>query len=57
MGLEDLDGMLDVIIFSDVYQRCKVASDSTKILIVEGLVEFDQVKVEPFIRAENIYAV
>jgi DNA-directed DNA polymerase III PolC len=55
MSLEDLEGMLDVVIFSDVYQRSREALSTHGPYIIEGQVELDREKGEPFIRAEKIY--
>jgi len=55
LALEDLEGMLDVVIFSDVYRRSRADLSGPGPYIVEGVVEFDQEKGEPFIRAERVY--
>ncbi len=55
MSLEDLEGMLDVVIFSDVYRRCREALSSRGPYVIEGVVELDQGKGEPFIRAEKVW--
>jgi DNA polymerase III alpha subunit len=54
MSLEDLEGMLDVVISSTVYQRCRAVLKEPGPYIVEGLVERDAANGEPFIRAGNI---
>ena len=54
MSLEDLEGMLDVIISSAVYQRCRTALKEPGPYIVEGVVERDAASGEPFIRAGNV---
>jgi DNA-directed DNA polymerase III PolC len=54
MSLEDLEGMLDVVISSRVYQRCRLVLKEPGPYIVEGLVERDAASGEPFIRAGNI---
>ncbi len=54
MALEDLEGMLDVVISSDVYGRCRTALNGPGPYIIEGGVVFDAEKGEPFIRAERI---
>jgi DNA polymerase-3 subunit alpha len=56
MSLEDLEGMLDVVISSDVYRRCKSAFTTPGPYVVEGLVELDSQRGEPRIRAEKIWA-
>jgi hypothetical protein len=54
MALEDLEGMLDVIISSAVYQRCRLVLKEPGPYIVEGGVERDAASGEPFIRAGSI---
>jgi len=56
LALEDLEGMLDVIIYSDVYRRYRSELSGPGPYVVEGLVELDQEKGEPFIRAERLYS-
>ena len=56
MALEDLEGMLDVIIFSEIYRRSREALSTAGPYIVEGFVEYNEVQGEPFIRAERIWA-
>ncbi len=57
MSFEDLDGMLDVVIFSDVYRRSREALSTAGPYIVEGTVEFNPEQGEPFIRAERILGI
>jgi len=54
MSLEDLEGMLDVVITSDVYRRSKAALSTGGPFVVEGIVTLDAQKGEPSIRAERI---
>ena len=56
MSLEDLEGMLDVIITAEVYKRSKAAFSTPGPYVVEGRVDLDSQKGEPFIRAERIWA-
>ncbi len=56
MSLEDLEGMLDVVITSEVYRRSKAALATAGPYVVEGLVNLDSQRGEPFIRAEKIWA-
>jgi DNA polymerase-3 subunit alpha len=56
MSLEDLEGMLDVVITADVYRRSKTALATGGPYVVEGLVNLDAQRGEPFIRAEKIWA-
>lgn len=57
MSLEDLEGMLNVVIFSDVYRRSRAAFTTPGPYILEGMVEFDRELGEPFIRAEKVMAI
>lgn len=54
MSLEDLEGMLNVVIFSDVYRHSRAAFSTHGPYIVEGMVELDHEQGEPFIRAERV---
>ncbi len=56
MSLEDLEGMLDVVITAEVYRRSRAALATAGPYVVEGKVELDQQRGEPFIRAEKIWA-
>ena len=55
MSFEDLEGMLDVVILSDVYRRSRSALKELGPYLVDGLVEVDRTSGEPFIRAERIF--
>jgi DNA polymerase-3 subunit alpha len=54
MALEDLEGILNVVIFADVYRSSRAAFSTPGPYIVEGLVELDREQGEPFIRAERV---
>jgi len=56
MSLEDLEGMLDVVITSEVYRKSKAALSTPGPYVVEGQVSLDNQRGEPFIRAERIWA-
>jgi DNA polymerase III alpha subunit len=56
MSLEDLEGMLDVVITAEVYRRSKAALSTAGPYVVEGRVDLDSQRGEPFIRAEKIWA-
>jgi DNA polymerase-3 subunit alpha len=56
MSLEDLEGMLDVVITAEVYRRSKAALSTAGPYVVEGKVDLDSQRGEPFIRAERIWA-
>lgn len=54
MSLEDLEGMLDVVIPAEVYRKSRAALSGSGPFLVEGVVELNPISGEPFIRAENI---
>ncbi len=55
MSLEDLEGMLDVIIFGDVHRRYRAALSTSGPYVIEGIVEINPDTSEPVIRAERIW--
>jgi DNA-directed DNA polymerase III PolC len=55
MSLEDLEGMLDVVIFGEVYRRNKAAFATGGPYVLEGVVELDPGHGEPAIRAEKVW--
>jgi len=57
MSLEDLEGMLDVVIFGDVYRRYRSALSTPGPFVIEGMVELDPARGEPVIRAERVWRV
>ncbi len=55
MALEDLEGMLDVVITGDVYRRSRAAlSDTAGPFVLEGVMERDAATGEPSLRAQRI---
>jgi DNA polymerase III subunit alpha len=56
MALEDLDGMLDVVIFGEVYRRHQAAFASKGPVVIEGQIEVDSARGEPVLRAERAWA-
>jgi DNA polymerase-3 subunit alpha len=57
MALEDLEGILNVVIFADVYRSSRAAFSTPGPYIVEGMVELDREQGESFIRAERVIGV
>jgi DNA polymerase III subunit alpha len=56
LALEDLEGMLDVILFPEVYHRARsVLSSSASPLVIEGEIERDENTGEPVLRAEKVW--
>ncbi len=53
--LEDLEGMLDVVVFASVYRLHSKDFSGHGPLGIEGIVELDQSNGEPFIRAERAW--
>lgn len=54
MTLEDLDGMLDVVVFPDLYHRVRAAVSSGSPLLITGIVEMDDRRGEPLLHAERV---
>ena len=54
LTLEDLSGMLDVVLFPDAYRRAKGVIHSSVPLLVTGVVEMDASRGEPLLRAERV---
>ena len=54
LALEDLEGVVDVVILGEVYRRNRPALSGPGPYLVEGVVELDEEKGEPFIRAERL---
>ncbi len=57
MSLEDLEGMLDVLFYEDVYRRYRKELRLSGPYLIEGLVETNPVTAEPMIRAERISSI
>ena len=57
LTLEDLSGMLDVVVFPDVYRRVKNAVHAATPLLVTGMMEMDESRGEPLLRAESVTGV
>ncbi len=55
MGLEDLEGIMDVEISANVYRRTRQSFKERGPFIVEGVVQEDESRVEPFLLAERIW--
>ncbi len=55
MSLEDLEGMLEVVIPGGVYQQARSGLSGPGPYVIEGVVELDAERGEPFIRAEKIW--
>jgi len=54
LTIEDLSGMLDVIIFPDIYQRTKAITSSSFPMLITGTVEADGEQDEPFLKVEKV---
>ena len=54
MTLEDLEGLLDVVFFPDVYRRISAVFSGNQPFLVTGVMEFDAERGEPLLRAERV---
>jgi len=54
LSLEDLAGMLDVVLFPDVYRKAQAVIHSSEPLLVTGVMEMDAARGEPLLRAEKV---
>jgi hypothetical protein len=54
MTLEDLSGILDVILLPTVYRQARYALSSGGPLLVYGSMEMDSTRGEPLLRAEKV---
>ena len=57
MTVEDLDGMLNVLISTQVYRSFRNVLSGYGPYIVEGTIEIDQERSEPFMRADRIWKI
>lgn len=57
MSLEDLEGMLDVVIFADVYRRHRAELSGAGPYVIEGMLEMDAERGEPAVRAEKVWRI
>jgi DNA polymerase III alpha subunit len=55
MALEDLEGMLDVVISSSVYRRHRAVLKGNGPFVIEGVVELNRSRAEPFIRVKHVW--
>jgi error-prone DNA polymerase len=54
LTLEDLSGALDVVICPDVYRRSRELLSSSVPVLVTGMMEMDESRGEPFLKAERV---
>ena len=54
LTIEDLSGMLDVIVFPDEYQRTKNIVSSNSPMLITGTIEADRDRDKPFLKAEKV---
>jgi DNA polymerase III alpha subunit len=57
LTLEDLSGALGVVIFPDVYRRSRELLSSSVPVLVTGIMEMDESRGEPFLKAERVVKV
>jgi DNA polymerase-3 subunit alpha len=54
LTIEDMAGVLDVIIFPEIYNQVKAFLTTTYPVFVTGIMEIDSERGEPYLRCENI---
>ncbi len=54
-SFEDLEGMVDVVVFPDVYRRFRALFNENKPLLVEGVIQMEANRDEPVLRAEKFF--
>jgi DNA polymerase-3 subunit alpha len=54
MTLEDLAGMLDMVVFSDVYRQARGFIHSSESFLATGVIYTDSGRSEPLLMAENV---
>ncbi|HPH97112.1 MAG TPA: DNA polymerase III subunit alpha [Anaerolineaceae bacterium] len=54
LTLEDLAGMMDVVIFPDLYRQVRNLIHTSAPLLVSGRMEMDSARGEPYLRAERV---
>lgn len=55
LSMEDMEGMLDVVIFPQTYQRFRGQLQDAAPLVIEGVMETAEGREEPYLRAERIW--
>lgn len=54
LTLEDLSGMLDVVLFPDAYRQAHSFIHGTEPILISGVVEMDATRGEPLLKAERV---
>jgi len=54
LSIEDLSGVLDVILFPGIYRQAKNIISSASPFLITGQMEMDEARGEPFMRAEKV---
>ncbi|HWQ46939.1 MAG TPA: DNA polymerase III subunit alpha [Longilinea sp.] len=54
LTLEDLSGMLDVVLFPDAYRQARGFVHGSEPILVTGVVEMDTTRGEPLLKAERV---
>lgn len=55
LSFEDLEGMLDIAVYPDVYRRFRALLADNRPLIIEGVIEQEANHDEPVLRAEKVF--
>jgi DNA polymerase III alpha subunit len=56
VSLEDVEGMVDLIVFPSEYRRYRSIFSGSLPFVVEGVVEIEEGRAEPFIRVERAWS-
>lgn len=57
LTIENLQGSLDVILFPEVYRVATSFLDSNPPMLITGVMEMDNDRGEPYLRAEKVIAI
>ena len=54
LSVEDLEGMMEVVVFPDVYRQYRDELRGSGPYLIRGVVEWDEERGEPWLRAVKI---
>ncbi|MCE1253960.1 MAG: DNA polymerase III subunit alpha [Anaerolineae bacterium] len=54
LSLEDMAGVLDVVVFPEIYRKSRLILNSNELILVSGVMEIENGQSEPYLRAEHI---
>jgi DNA polymerase-3 subunit alpha len=55
ISLEDLEGVLDVVVFPNVYRQCRHILSEAVLVLIEGTILLESNQLEPTLHAEKIW--